>query len=36
VQFLELVDYWQQYLLGGLTIIAAAFYSKARAVQVKE
>ena len=36
VQFLELVDYWQQYLLGGLTIVAAAFYSKARAVQVKE
>ena len=23
VQFLELVDYWQQYLLGALTIIAA-------------
>jgi ribose transport system ATP-binding protein len=36
VQFLELVDYWQQYLLGGLTIVAAAFYSKARTVQVKE
>jgi ribose transport system ATP-binding protein len=31
VQFLELTDYWQQYLLGGLTIAAAAFYSKARA-----
>jgi len=32
----ELVDYWQQYLLGALTIMAAAFYSKARTVQVKE
>jgi ribose transport system ATP-binding protein len=31
VQFLELSDYWQQYLLGGLTIVAAAFYSKTRA-----
>jgi ribose transport system permease protein/ribose transport system ATP-binding protein len=31
VQFLGLTDYWQQYLLGGLTIVAAAAYSKARA-----
>ena len=31
VQFLELSDYWQQYLFGGLTIVAAAFYSKTRA-----
>jgi ribose transport system ATP-binding protein len=31
VQFLELSEYWQQYLLGGLTIAAAAFYSKTRA-----
>lgn len=30
VQFLALSSYWQQYLLGGLTIVAAAFYSKTR------
>jgi ribose transport system ATP-binding protein len=36
VQFLELVDYWQQYVLGGLTILAAAFYSKARALNAQE
>ena len=28
VQFLELPLYWQQWLLGGLTIVAAAFYSR--------
>jgi ribose transport system ATP-binding protein len=31
VQFLELSDYWQQYFLGALTLVAAAFYSKTRA-----
>ena len=30
VQFLGLPLYWQQWLLGGLTIAAAAFYSKSR------
>jgi ribose transport system ATP-binding protein len=30
VQFLGLTDYWQLYLLGGLTLAAAAFYSTAR------
>ncbi|MGK2318645.1 ATP-binding cassette domain-containing protein [Gordonia rhizosphera] len=30
VQFLGLPLYWQQWLLGGLTILAAAFYSKTR------
>ncbi|MEE4023375.1 ATP-binding cassette domain-containing protein [Gordonia sp. PKS22-38] len=30
VQFLGLPLYWQQWLLGGLTIVAAAFYSKSR------
>ncbi|OZE79149.1 ABC transporter ATP-binding protein [Rhodococcus sp. 15-649-1-2] len=32
VQFLDLELYWQQWLLGGLTVIAAAFYSKTRAI----
>ena len=32
VQFLGLQLYWQQWLLGGLTLVAVAFYSKARAV----
>jgi ribose transport system ATP-binding protein len=36
VQFLGLTDYWQQYLLGGLTIGAAAFYSKARASRIRD
>jgi ribose transport system ATP-binding protein len=35
VQFLNLTDYWQQYLLGGLTIAAAVFYSKARATKAR-
>ncbi|HEY2715058.1 MAG TPA: ATP-binding cassette domain-containing protein [Solirubrobacterales bacterium] len=35
VQFLGLTAYWQEYLLGGLTILAAAFYSKARAVTTR-
>lgn len=30
VQFIGLPLYWQQWLLGGLTIAAAAFYSKSR------
>ncbi|MEE2062183.1 ATP-binding cassette domain-containing protein [Rhodococcus artemisiae] len=30
VQFLDLPLYWQQWLLGGLTIAAAALYSRAR------
>jgi len=32
VQFLGLDLYWQQWLLGGLTLLAVAFYSKARSV----
>ena len=32
VQFLGLDLYWQLWLLGGLTIIAAAFYSKTRSL----
>ncbi|MFJ6095642.1 ATP-binding cassette domain-containing protein [Williamsia muralis] len=32
VQFLDLPLYWQQWLLGGLTIAAAAFYSKSRSL----
>ncbi|WP_431908647.1 ATP-binding cassette domain-containing protein [Amycolatopsis thermoflava] len=32
VQFLGLELYWQQWLLGGLTVLAAAFYSKSRAL----
>jgi len=32
VQFLGLDLYWQQWLLGGLTLAAAAFYSKARSL----
>jgi ribose transport system ATP-binding protein len=32
VQFLGLQLYWQQWLLGGLTVVAAAFYSKTRAL----
>jgi ribose transport system ATP-binding protein len=32
VQFLGLELYWQLWLLGGLTILAAAFYSKTRSL----
>ncbi|QSR28804.1 ABC transporter ATP-binding protein [Nocardioides aromaticivorans] len=32
VQFLGLDLYWQQWLLGGLTLAAVAFYSKARTI----
>lgn len=32
VQFLDLELYWQQWFLGGLTVVAAAFYSKTRAI----
>jgi ribose transport system ATP-binding protein len=32
VQFLGVELYWQQWLLGGLTILAAAFYSKTRSL----
>jgi len=32
VQFLGLELYWQQWLLGGLTVLAVAFYSKSRSI----
>jgi len=32
VQFLGLELYWQQWLLGGLTLVAVAFYSKSRSL----
>ena len=32
VQFLGLELYWQLWLLGGLTILAATFYSKTRSL----
>jgi len=32
VQFLGLDLYWQQWLLGGLTLVAVAFYSKSRSI----
>jgi len=32
VQFLGLELYWQQWLLGGLTVVAVAFYSKSRSI----
>lgn len=32
VQFLGLELYWQQWLLGGLTVVAVAFYSKTRSI----
>jgi ribose transport system ATP-binding protein len=32
IAFVGLTDVWQQYLLGGLTVVAAAFYSRARAM----